>query len=296
MASSDWQLSRAQAAALLKHRCQLMSFDEDIDDGALGRGATTACLPILRFLFTRFSEALDHFFCESGHVFHDDMTDEELVGMLLRAWCLLSPRKPLGAATVSKVLLDGEWGTDRLLFTLQCVLVCCQMHRSLVAKSDEEWIRRDMSWTESSPQQQFDVHPDNGTESERERSTLAWMVQAYREQMDSLTTSEESLTTTAEMSGTLQQEAWVAKFLEQQSCHSDAIDALPHEISLGADLGLSSQRTSSSLASLLSPAGPHHHDLMGCLSLSRVDNGSFEDSFDESAFDHPFIEGVDVTR
>ena len=54
-------IGREQAAALLKHRCDLTSFDGEIDDSALQAGSPAACVPILRYIFISFSEALDEF-------------------------------------------------------------------------------------------------------------------------------------------------------------------------------------------------------------------------------------------
>ena len=160
-------LSREQAAALLEHRCELIRFEGEIDAGALRAGAPAACLPILRYVFVGFSEALDDFFRNvGGHTFHEGMSDEQLVTGIMCVWDLISPHAPLGAATVDKVLHPEAWGADRLLFTLQCVLLCCRKHRALVAQSEEAWLASGLSWTSTSPQQQFgpDHRPLVGTE------------------------------------------------------------------------------------------------------------------------------------
>ena len=113
-------ISREQAAALLRHRCELIAFEDDIDDAALRAGEPSACLPILRYVFVNFSEALDDFFRSEGHSFNEGMTDEQLVAGIIRVWALLSPHKALGKTSVGKVMKSGAWGTDRLCFTLQC--------------------------------------------------------------------------------------------------------------------------------------------------------------------------------
>ena len=117
-----WQLSREQAAGLLKYRCRLISCDIDIDDAALSAGEPAACIPIMRYVFTHFSQALDDFLKKTGHNFHRRMTDAQLVEAILHAWPVLSPHAPVALATAPKIVQKGAWGTDRLLFTLQCAV------------------------------------------------------------------------------------------------------------------------------------------------------------------------------
>jgi hypothetical protein len=183
---ASWGISMEQAAELLRHRCEQIAFDRDLDAPGLRDGAPDACLPILRFAFVNFSEALSEFLLSVGHVFEAEMGDAELVARILDAWPLISPHRALGGATVPKVLKAGMWGADRLLFTLQAVLVCSQKHRELVALTEQEWLRSGVSWTDTTPQQQFADHPLCGTEEEDMRSTVAWMAEAYREQLQTL--------------------------------------------------------------------------------------------------------------
>ena len=205
-------LSREQAAELLKYRCGLISYDGVIDHAALRVGSPSACLPILRFLFINFSEALDNYFSdEAGHTFHQNMTNREMVAGIMYVWDQISPEASIGAMTVAKMMQPDEWGTDRVQFTLQCVWLCCRKHRELVAESEEAWLQGGLSWTSDSPQQQFgpNHHPLVGTESERERSTVAWMAEAYREQMATLELSQSR----TPLDGTAEQQMWVERFL-----------------------------------------------------------------------------------
>jgi hypothetical protein len=220
-------LSRDQAAALLRYRCEVIAFEDDIDDMALRAGAPAACVPILRYCFVNFSEALDDFFRAAGHTFDEGMTDEELVAEIIHVWSLLSPHKPIGAVSVAKVLRPDVWGTDRLLFTLQCVLLCSNKHRALVAQSEEEWLQSGLSWTSTNPQQQFgpEHHPLVGTESERERSMVAWMAEAYREQMATVETSK-----TMPIDGAAEQQAWVDRLLQNEAAAAAAAgQSAPHD-------------------------------------------------------------------
>jgi hypothetical protein len=182
-----WHLGVEQAAALLIHRCQIIAYDDDIDEIALRAGGPQACLPILRYLFTRFSEALAETCEAAGCLFSPEMTDAELIDGIIRVWPTISPDDPsLGDVTVAKILQPNAWGISRLLFTLQCVLVCCRAHDRAVARQDAEWLDG-IEWTNTSPQQQFDQHrADPGSESQQVRSAVAWMAEAYREQLESV--------------------------------------------------------------------------------------------------------------
>lgn len=182
-------LSREQAAALLKHRCAVISFDGDINDVQIFSGSPAACVPILHFLFVKFSAALGELFINEGHNFEEGMSDEELISGIIRVWPLLSPHNPIGPITVAKVLQRGLWGTDRLLFTLQCIFVCYRKHKLLVAKANEEFMASSgFGWSSTTPRQQFGpCHQEPvGSDSQKERSQLAWMADAYREQMATL--------------------------------------------------------------------------------------------------------------
>ncbi len=182
-----WHLGVEQAAALLVHRCRIIAYEDDIDEIALRAGGPQACLPILRYLFTGFSEALADVCEAAGCSFSIEMTDAALIDGIIRVWPTISPNEPsLGAVTVAKMLQPNEWGVSRLLFTLQCVLVCCRAHDAAVKRQDAEWLAS-VEWTNTSPQQQFEdrrVHV--GSESQNMRSAVAWMAEAYREQLDSV--------------------------------------------------------------------------------------------------------------
>jgi len=233
------------------------------------------------------------------------MTDEELVRGILSAWDLLSPHRPLGAATVDKVLSPNAWGTDRLLFTLQCVLVCYQMHRKVVEANDKAWMDSGMSWTSTSPQQQFDAHPLVGTESERERSTLAWMREAYSQQMATLGTH------TIAPDGAAEQRAWMEKLDQEAGESADEADGFSdNQFHDSTGDGLLSSDALAAYEGQLERAGvgkagrsgvarvgssgrrmiaQGYRDLMRSLSAGRLQEPSIDDGFDDSAFDQPFI-------
>lgn len=219
---SSWRLGADQAAALLAHRCRLIAYEDDIDEAALRAGELHACLAILRYLFTGFSEALTEFCRASGECFSVDMTDRQLIGGVLGLWHVLSPQQPdLGNLTVDKMLQSEAWGMDRLLFTLQCVFVCSKIHIDLISQRESAWLHG-VGWTNTSPQQQFDDHPAVGTESQKLRVTVAWMAQAYREQLDSLDSTLQPVlegsrgrtldeSQAASVDGAAEQEAWLAR-------------------------------------------------------------------------------------
>ena len=166
-------LSIEQAAALLKHRCEIICFDGVISDMQLFSGSPAACLPILRYLFINFSAALSEFFHDAGHIFVESMSDEELVTGIIRVWPWLSPYSPIGPITVTKMLQRGQWGRDRLIFTLQSISVCYHQHKALDSRADEDFMTSSgFNWSSTTPRQQFGPNHQElvGTESERERS------------------------------------------------------------------------------------------------------------------------------
>ena len=185
-----WQLGAEQAVSLLIYRCRQIAYDDQIDEDALCRGEPRACIPILRYLFTGFSEALSHTCERAGYRFSPTMSDPELLEAIIGVWSTLAPdQAALGGVSVAKLLQSGSWGVDRLLFTLQCVLVCSQAHTKAIAQQDVAWLDG-IDWSNTSPQQQFNEHPTHvGTESQQIRSTVAWMAEAYREQLNSLDSS-----------------------------------------------------------------------------------------------------------
>ena len=77
-ATPAWSLNMQQAIALLKHRCQLIGFDRPLDEEGLLAGSAASCTSVIRFLFTRFSEALFDHLGEKGITFDDRMSDEQL--------------------------------------------------------------------------------------------------------------------------------------------------------------------------------------------------------------------------
>jgi len=324
-----WPLSMEQAAALLKHRCKQIAYDDNLQESELAGGSPEACIPVLRYLFTGFSEALNDCFEKAGHHFHEGMSDEELVSGIFDVWQLLSPSHPLGAATVDKVLHPHEWCAARLLFTLQCVLICGRKHDALVGENEQAWMASGMDWTSTSPQQQFEDHPLVGTDSQRERSTLAWMAQAYAEQMATLGTAND---------GAAEQQAWIAilkdPVAESEGLNSSSADTLcdglhrlPSNEFHGpgafpddqADSDASAPLLSdaarsvydSQLARVRSPQGAVIHggedalissrsieltaqgyrDLMQSLNPGQQYENTIDssDDFDDSAFDQPFI-------
>lgn len=243
-----WQLSREQAAGLLKYRCRLISCDIDIDDAALSAGEPAACIPIMRYVFTHFSQALDDFLKKTGHNFHRRMTDAQLVEAILHAWPVLSPHAPVALATAPKIVQKGAWGTDRLLFTLQCVLVCAQKHHEIVSEREVAYIRDGINWTDTTPQQQFHTHPLMGTDSERARSTYAWMAEAYREQMAGLKGSSPTASSAVHdpNRGTANQQAWIERMLASAptSSGSSATSSSASNSSATASAGGHEQRRS----------------------------------------------------
>ena len=129
-----WGVSLEQTLVLLKHRCYSVRFDGALDDEQLRTGSVEGLLPIVRFLFVNFSEVLCDFLEEHGHVFEPGMSDEELASRVIACWHLVSPKPQLGNISVQKLLTRGRWGVDRLLFTMQCLLVCVDKHNELQTK------------------------------------------------------------------------------------------------------------------------------------------------------------------
>ena len=219
--ATSWQLDIEQAAALVSFRCKLIAYENDIDEAKLKLGEPCACIPILRYVFSNFSEPLFEYFESSGHQFPSGSTDRQLVSSILRVWNLLSPDRLLPATvTAAKLLKPGCFGLDRLLFTLQCILICCKKHCELVAQVGEAWLQSGIDWTHTSPRQQFGIDPiiHDGTESQRVRSTVAWMAAAYREQMSTI--SDEAKCH-GPIDGAGEQEAWLNKVRGVQ-CSDDA--------------------------------------------------------------------------
>ena len=53
--SRSWGLNIDQTITLLRWRCQLLRFDEDVDELGLRAGALDSCLRVLRFPFVALS-------------------------------------------------------------------------------------------------------------------------------------------------------------------------------------------------------------------------------------------------
>jgi hypothetical protein len=207
-----WQVSMAQASELLVHRSKVIGYDAGMDLVSLRNGEPAACTSILRHAFVNFSEALAHFFVKVGHPFSDDMTNEQLLQCILAVWNTLSPQQPsTGQVTVSKFMQGGVWRADRLLFTLQCVLVCHRKHCELIAIEDEAWLCDGIDWTHTSPRTQFEDHPTVGSESQKRLSTLAWMADAYRKQMEHFPDAAGPVSSDMPPEGVEEQEAWMRR-------------------------------------------------------------------------------------
>ena len=199
-------ISIEQVVALLKHRCRALSCDEPLDDAGLLSGDPAACMRILRFLFTRFSEALWEHLAAHGHAFHAGMTDVQLATAIIAAWDLVSNVRLPAHVTAAVLLAQDRGQTDRLLFTLQSTQACCEKHLELAAAS-----RRSRASSVGSEASAGDVRApafsaDDALDipraliSAREevpltdaapvemerRDTMEWMLEAYREQLAAL--------------------------------------------------------------------------------------------------------------
>ena len=199
-------ISLEQVVALLKHRCRALSYDEPLDDAGLLSGDPAACMRILRFLFTRFSEALWEHLAAHGHAFHAGMTDVQLATAIIAAWDLVSNVRLPAHVTAAVLLAHDRGQTDRLLFTLQSTQACCEKHLELAAAS-----RRSRASSVGSEASAGDVRAPTFSaddaldipralisareevpladaapvEMER-RDTMEWMLEAYREQLAAL--------------------------------------------------------------------------------------------------------------
>lgn len=262
-----WNIDMGQAVDLLRFRCRVIEFDDPIDDAELSVGSPRACVPILRFLFVRYSEVLSAYLARDGHRFNDGgpMSDLALVRAVLDAWPLVSPHQAIGAATAAKFLRAGSWGTDRLLFTLQAVLVCAKKHSELMRKEtglrddadDAGWFGdSSMSWSasaaagaQSEAGGKSEAIRSEGTlamESESTRSTMAWMAEAYREQLDSVACSSPQGSKGSTIgNGADEQAKWVAAL---RNAHRGVAAGGPWETGPESDDGL--------LGSTPSPSSP----------------------------------------
>lgn len=283
-----WGISLEQTVALLKHRCAIVHYDEPLHDDEIRTGSPKSCLPIVRFLFVRFSQVLAQHLEDNGHHFKDEMSDAELMHTVLQSWSLVSPHPQLGSLTVEKLLCHGSWNIDRLLFVMQCLLVCSEKHRALTQRK----IPHEESFfvASSLPFGQSDVkRPFSGPARELDgSSTMQWMADVYREQLNSLEQP---------VDGKQDQAKWVAALEASSSWSSlDAdpplLDASHHDVyrkqllsaglnpSTGA--GADAKRMAETYAAR-----------MGELSLATAGQTE-EDEFDDSRFESAFI--VDATK
>lgn len=192
-----WPLTVKQTSSLLKHRCSVICCDVVVDEAELCSGDARGCMAVLRFLFTRFSEGLTLYLEDQGHYFDPSITDYELAQRIFAAWPLVSPLPSLGGATADK-LLSSKCVADRLLFALQCIIVCmdkaCELadavgsERSVISLGSS-------SIMSSQAQRVFGDSLPQAKETDQ-TSTLQWMAQVYREQLNTI-------------DGAAQQEAWV---------------------------------------------------------------------------------------
>ena len=201
-----WGVSLEQTLVLLKHRCYSVRFDGALEDEQLRTGSVESLLPIIRYLFINFSEVLCDFLEDHGHIFEPGMDDKDLAARVIACWHLISPQPQLGGITVQKLLTRGRWGVDRLLFTMQCLLVCVNKHNELQARRNAE-ARSFQPLGISSSFAVSAAHRPFGSGDVREtlQSTTQWMVGVYREQL-------ESLEQAAELDGQSEQARWVAAF------------------------------------------------------------------------------------
>lgn len=217
--SSVMSVSLGQAVALLKHRCTLLRFDGPLEDGALLAGAPEALLPILRYLFGGFSEALTRHLEMHGHRFGPKMSDLVFAQELLAAWPLISS-EPLPVALTAERLLNAAQGSvDRLLFTMNALLVCSEKHHALSPFSPRDSEPFGLSGTAIGLSSTA-VRPEGAAKSEAEddlQSTMQLLVAAYREQLNSL--DEEAI------DGESDQAAWIAIMRANESLERSALAA-----------------------------------------------------------------------
>ena len=121
------------AAALLKHRCSVIMYDGDVKEDVLCSRDPQGCVSNLRFLFTRFSEGLTEFLQERGHTFTGTMSDYSLVTGIIASWPLLTPQALAGMTEAKVLSTTTKWIADRVLFTLQCIMVCVKKAAQLAA-------------------------------------------------------------------------------------------------------------------------------------------------------------------
>ena len=274
---------------LIKHRCSLVRFDGEIDDRKLRTGSVDACLPIIRFLFVNFSEALTGFLDGHGHRFHNGMSNTELIKQIMGCWHLVSPQPQLGNMSIDKMISRNRWGVDRLLFTMQCLLDCSEKHLELQAKtrafsndgSTMSFSSLTSSFSMSDAVRPFDKASGSAA---NQQSTLQRLVHCYREQLD-------SLKTTQPINGAAEQAKWMALFdstrnkeaieeepllidPEQQHLYQDALAR--------ADLGMSASAAGDKMAERFEAA-------MMSLYLGQEYELEAMDDFDDSLFNTPFL-------
>jgi len=203
----SWGLSLDQTIDLLKWRCKLIGYDEDVDVEGIRLGVPQACLRILRFVFCNFSEALTEHLELHELDFEEDMEEEEFVEKVLCAWEHVSPQALLGSITTEKVLASGNWINDRLLFTLQCIFVCTEKHTELVKANLEA--ATSPSWWDIT--EIANDEPRKVVAGSQHNDVFEWMKEVYKQQLDTANHPEKVGEAAA------QQAAWIAAIRGEES-------------------------------------------------------------------------------
>tara|TARA_B110001452_G_scaffold88317_1_gene72291 strand:- start:160 stop:1008 length:849 start_codon:yes stop_codon:yes gene_type:complete len=222
-----WPLTLKQTASLLKHRCAVICCDVVVDEAELCSGDARGCMAILRFLFTRFSEGLTLYLEDQGHYFDPSIKDHELAQRIFAAWPLVSPLPSLGGATADK-LLSSKWVADRLLFALQCIIVCTDKACELADAASRDGSKRSVmslgstGLMSSQAQSVFGDSLPQARDSNQMQGTLQWMAQVYREQLKTI-------------DGAAQQQEWVNALRANDAPLLDAREQQLYRTQLGQD-------------------------------------------------------------
>lgn len=291
--ASIWGIGLEQTVELLKHRCTLVHYDGPLDDDQLRAGCPKACLPIVRFLFVRFSELLAQHLEDHDHHFSDDMSDKELARGVINAWPLLSPKPQLGSLTAEKLVCPGRWGNDRILFVLQCLLVCSEKHHEL-NQSSAPFLQS--CQIASLPFGQSDARclfPAGKSDLSETQSTMQWMVDVYREQLMSVEPS---------VDGELEQAKWMAAVEASYTCLQSPDDDIPTLdddspiLEAGERQAYRGQLLRAGLETATKSARPSDTEIAGkyasgmaALHLDGFDLAD-DDGFDDSRLNIPFID------
>ncbi|KAL1525314.1 hypothetical protein AB1Y20_020175 [Prymnesium parvum] len=279
-APTVWGITMEQSVALVKYRCSIVRFDGHLDDAMLRSGSVQGCLPIIRFLFTRFSELLSAFLEDHGHSFTDELTNVAFVERLISCWHLVSSQPQLGNMSVEKMTADGQWGVDRLLFTMQCLLVCSQKHCELHELRQKAMPHVGSLMTSSL--QISEVYRPLGADNDVEKleSTLQWMLGVYRDQLEILENP---------VDGKAEQEKWMA-LLNSESMPPDQeeplIDHDDRELYRAQLRRAGICITPSDIGSAEAASYAEH---MRALYLGNENSLDEDNDFDDSLLNTPFI-------